>query len=417
MKKLKILVLSFDKYPHIGGKSTHIYYLASGLKQIGHDAEVVSFSNIHKIIQLFFIRGPGYVLRKVPCWGKTLSLFYTTFAIELILKQYLNNNIDLCNYDIVSAQDIFASNLAFKIRVNNRYKYMIIATVHGDRTNEAISSRSINKGSYSEKLLYRLETEGYIHADHIIAVDNRLKQHAVELLKCNDITRDISVMYNFLDTSVFRAPTQIEVNESRIVLLNRISKYANKTNDPFIILCPRRLTAKNGVIYAAQMMQLLVGNDKCSNIILVYAGDGEERGNIEKLIQEHKLEAHVILLGDVDYQFVLNLYWAANLVVIPSVPSNGVIEATSLSALEAMASCVPVIASSIGGLAELITNEETGILVPPGDAFALAQAVMLLKDNSSMVNNIIDKARRRVVTNHSHIAAAHRLYELYTHDN
>jgi glycosyltransferase involved in cell wall biosynthesis len=65
-------------------------------------------------------------------------------------------------------------------------------------------------------------------------------------------------------------------------------------------------------------------------------------------------------------------------VIVPSVPCEGVIEATSLAVIESFACGVPVIASNIGGLAELIQHGSTGLLFPAGDAHSLADNVLRL---------------------------------------
>lgn len=96
----------------------------------------------------------------------------------------------------------------------------------------------------------------------------------------------------------------------------------------------------------------------------------------------------------------------SDVVLIPSVASEAVIEATSISALEAMACGVPVIASNIGGLAELISNGLTGVLVPQANPLAIAQAITTVMNDSHLRSDIGRRARQHVVNNHSHLRAA-----------
>lgn len=77
----------------------------------------------------------------------------------------------------------------------------------------------------------------------------------------------------------------------------------------------------------------------------------------------------------------MELMRQADVIVVPSVPAHGVVEATSIAALEGMALGKPVVASAIGGLVELIQSGQTGLLVPPGDARALARAVLSLEQS------------------------------------
>jgi len=85
---------------------------------------------------------------------------------------------------------------------------------------------------------------------------------------------------------------------------------------------------------------------------------------------------------------VLRLAKAALAVLIPSVPASGVVEATSIAALEAMACCTVVIASRIGGLAEIIEDGRTGFLVPHSNPDALADVISRLYENADLRKDV-----------------------------
>jgi glycosyltransferase involved in cell wall biosynthesis len=97
-----------------------------------------------------------------------------------------------------------------------------------------------------------------------------------------------------------------------------------------------------------------------------------------------------------------------DLVVMPSLR-----ESFGIVALEAMAMKVPVIASRIGGLAEIVVNEKTGFLVPPGDADALAEAIRTLTENPEMRRNMGEAGRQRVAEVFSIESTIRRTEELY----
>ena len=97
---------------------------------------------------------------------------------------------------------------------------------------------------------------------------------------------------------------------------------------------------------------------------------------------------------------------------MPSVHSENVEEATSLSALEAMASGRPLIAGDVGGLAEMVVDGETGLLVP-ADAEALAAAILRLAADPELGARMAGAAREYVVENHSHLRAAAAYAEVY----
>jgi glycosyltransferase involved in cell wall biosynthesis len=106
----------------------------------------------------------------------------------------------------------------------------------------------------------------------------------------------------------------------------------------------------------------------------VIAGEGELRSALERQIKEHRLEKHVLLLGF--RPDVLSLHKAFDIFVMSSVT-----EGLGTSLLDAMACGKPVVATTAGGIPEVVRHHETGFLVPPRDPAAMARAiVMLLRD-------------------------------------
>jgi glycosyltransferase involved in cell wall biosynthesis len=101
-----------------------------------------------------------------------------------------------------------------------------------------------------------------------------------------------------------------------------------------------------------------------------------------------------------------SLFRSAEIAVFPSL-----MEATSVAALEAMSSGLPVVASAVGGLPEIV-DREVGALVPPGDPAALAQAITrLLADDARSEKGL--RARARVVAMWSNDRLVERHLEIY----
>jgi glycosyltransferase involved in cell wall biosynthesis len=106
----------------------------------------------------------------------------------------------------------------------------------------------------------------------------------------------------------------------------------------------------------------------------VIAGEGELRPALERQIKEHHLEKHILLAGF--RPDVLSLHKAFDVFVMSSVT-----EGLGTSLLDAMASAKPVVATTAGGIPEVVVDGETGYLVPPRDHQAMAEAIVrLLKD-------------------------------------
>jgi glycosyltransferase involved in cell wall biosynthesis len=132
---------------------------------------------------------------------------------------------------------------------------------------------------------------------------------------------------------------------------------------------------------------------------LVVAGDGPFRGSVEGA-------------GDLEYlgavEDVVSVYRSLTLVAIPS-RSEGL----SMTALEAMACGLPVVASRVGGLPEVVVEGETGILVPPGDADALAAAILSLVRDPKRAAALGEAGRRRVEARFTLDEMVDRVAEVY----
>jgi glycosyltransferase involved in cell wall biosynthesis len=102
--------------------------------------------------------------------------------------------------------------------------------------------------------------------------------------------------------------------------------------------------------------------------------------------------------GRVTRAQVAELLHATDLVAAPSVPTrDGRREGIPVALMEAMASGVPVVASRLSGIPELVDDERTGLLVPPGDAAALARAIGRLHADPVLRQRLAAAGRARVV--------------------
>jgi glycosyltransferase involved in cell wall biosynthesis len=109
----------------------------------------------------------------------------------------------------------------------------------------------------------------------------------------------------------------------------------------------------------------------------VIAGEGELRQALERQIKEHRLEKHVLLAGF--RPDVLSVHKAFDIFVMSSVT-----EGLGTSLLDAMACAKPVVATTAGGIPEVVADGETGLLVPPRDHHALAEALVRLLNDAAL---------------------------------
>ena len=121
---------------------------------------------------------------------------------------------------------------------------------------------------------------------------------------------------------------------------------------------------------------------------LVLVGDGPEYGRTRELVESLKLEPFVRYVGVVDE--VASLLAAADVLLLPSES-----ESFGLVALEAMASGVPVVASDVGGLPEVVAHGKTGFLAPVGDIDAMAGYCLQLLEDVTVMKRFARAARKR----------------------
>jgi glycosyltransferase involved in cell wall biosynthesis len=127
-----------------------------------------------------------------------------------------------------------------------------------------------------------------------------------------------------------------------------------------------------------------------AHVDVLIAGDGGEEERLRALVQQRGLEANVQFLGAVGAERLGALYRGALAVVVPSRW-----EGLPLVCLEAMASGRPVVASAVDGIPDAVLDQETGLLVPPDDAPALAGALERLLGDASMAERLGAAGRER----------------------
>ena len=137
---------------------------------------------------------------------------------------------------------------------------------------------------------------------------------------------------------------------------------------PPTILILGRLSLEKGFDTAVEAFSLLKKNG--SNAELLIAGEGANRLLLEQLVNNLELKDSVQFIGEIAAINTPSIINRATLVVIPSL-----FEAFGFVALEAMQMQRPVIASNVGGLQEIISDHETGLLVPPQDPLAFYKAM------------------------------------------
>lgn len=226
-------------------------------------------------------------------------------------------------------------------------------------------------------------------SDAIITVDNRIAHWLWENYGANNI----HVIQNGVDPDLFHSGYEVAIETgfhggSR---LEEVSQSPNlieisQTKSP-LILFAKGLSPKNGASVLVEAMPMVRQRFPGADLFMA--------------------------MGQVPHEQMPNLIRQADIVVIPSIPVAGVEEATSILALEAMATEKCVIASDIGGLREIIENDRTGILIPPGDPEILAEEIIAALQDNERREQLGRNARAFVLREHSWARVAEETIKVY----
>ncbi len=409
---MKILIPTSRDPGQIGGTSTHIVMLVSGLNETVHHARPLYLgAAIPGMLRNFSVVWPGGALNRVRTgWGMMYAAEMRGRLMAVVTARELARAAEAGEpWQVLNAQEVYS--IPYLREVADQFSVPLVVTLHGYPLYESMSEGYTAASRMGRHFLMRAELRALRLADAVVTVDTRLYRHALGLVP--ERSDSVYTLMNFIDTSVF-APPDDAAEEARV--RRDLRAGWGVPEDKIVLFCPRRLVKKNGVIYPSLALATMSPADR-DRFLLLHAGEGGEREEMERIISAEHLEKNIRLLGGQGPDAILDLYRLADIVLVPSVHSENVEEATSLSALEAMASGRPLIAGNVGGLAEMVSDGETGLLVPGDeggmDTEALAIAILRLAGDPAAGARMAETARRYVVQNHSHLRAAAAYAEIY----
>ncbi|MCP4695288.1 MAG: glycosyltransferase family 4 protein [Gammaproteobacteria bacterium] len=158
----------------------------------------------------------------------------------------------------------------------------------------------------------------------------------------------------------------------------------------FTILCIGRLVPVKGYPFLLEACKALKDKRRAFRCIII--GEGPERAAMQELIAEYGLDNNIELKGLVYQEQIQEYYDVADIFVLSSV-SEGI----PVVLMEAMSKEIPVVATRITGIPELVEDRNSGLLVSPGNATELGEAMSLLMENGELRKKIGKKGRETVL--------------------
>jgi glycosyltransferase involved in cell wall biosynthesis len=208
----------------------------------------------------------------------------------------------------------------------------------------------------------------------------------------------VTVVHSGVDCERFRPPTSQERADSRRAL--------NISDTDFVISAVGALEQRKGHRYLIEAIGVLAARPASSKVKCFIVGQGSIHKVLQGEIAVSRSLERIKLLGRVDDP--REILWASDVFAMPSLK-----EGLGVAALEAMASGLPVIASDVGGLREVVKDDSSGFVVPPANAGAIAAAIGRLAESAELRSQMGAAARARVVENYSIETMAARTLALY----
>ena len=350
---MKPLHVGIACFPTVGGSGVVASELAVHLARRGHQVHVFSSKVPFRLAR----SEPGVLVHVVapPRRPPLENDAYSHALAGAMAEVAVTSGLDVLHvhYALPHAPSALAARQI--VQAGGRRAPRLVTTLHGtDVTN------------VGEDPALRMVTRHAVLASDVVTTPSAwLREAALVRLDLPGGTR-IDVVPNFVDLEAFHPASKRPDLEALFP-----GERWNDAARPAVLLHASNFRRLKRVDDAVTALAEVV---RTRPAVLVLVGDGPERANVEALVASLGLAGRVAFLGE--RPDLGPLFSQADLFLLPSEQ-----ESFGLAALEALASGVPVVASRVGGLPEVIRDGTTGLLVPPHAPEAIAAAVLALLED------------------------------------
>jgi glycosyltransferase involved in cell wall biosynthesis len=344
-------ILFIANHLNVGGISSYLLTLASGLKQKGHRVYLASGGGElgDKFIQA------GITHFKAPLKTKneiSPKIFFSFWKLRKVAREF---NIDLIHSHSRTTQ-VLGDLLGWALAKPH------IFTCHG-----------FFKPKFSRRIFG-------CWGQKVIAISQPVKEHLIIDFKLEE--NKISVIHNGIDTKNFGDFSARDNLRAKLGI----------TQADFLVGIIARLSDVKGHTYLVQAMPLVIKNFPNAKLLII--GQGKAKDALIKETQDLGLEGSIVFIPEA--KNTKDWLAAMDIFVMPSLQ-----EGLGLALMEAMAQGVAVVGSAVGGIKTLIQDKLNGLLVTPADAPALAQAIITLLNDPRLRRNLGARAREFIIANFS----------------
>ena len=366
---MKILMLTWEYPPRVvGGISRVVHDLSKKMLKDGHEVTVVTYKDgdllgfeddkgvkVHRIDN-YMINPNNFI-----DWVMQMNFNMIAKVNEIIAQEG--------QFDVIHAHDWLVAYAAKTLK--NSYNIPIVTTIHATEAGR-------NSGIHDEQQRYINDTEWMLtyESAEVIVNSNYMK---------NDLQRLFGLPYEKIN---------VVPNGVNLTLFNGVERDYNfrrkyAMDNEKIILFMGRLVYEKGIQHLIDAMPKIL--EKYNDSKLVICGKGGMIEELKMQVEAMGISNKVYFAGYLHGKDVQRMYKAADVAVFPST-----YEPFGIVALEAMLSEIPVVASDIGGLNEIIDHRINGMKSYTGNANSIADSIVEVLYDSKLCTEMTRKAKNKV---------------------
>lgn len=363
---MRVLEVTSGYPPVPGGVENSVYELVTRLRALNHDVRVITAGVTSRGLEDRVWRLP-IALKVEKSWG---DIFFCPSILRAI---------DKTPFELVHAhtpRKLFAEAVSlYKLLSRRKFPYIVSIRL----LNASLPGFARGFATVYQKLV---EQNVFRNAKYVIVQTKANRQFIIE--KCGVEPDRIHIVPNAVDIRVFD-PDSIDAQEIR---------RKHGLEEGKIVLFVGRLTGQKGLtdlLHAIPSIERIV-----PSVRFLIAGSGPQEELLKREAAMMQTRSRVVFIGNVKHEKIHELYSVADVFVLPSLS-----ESFPNAMLEAMAMRNPVVTTRVGVAPEILENRETGLLIKPGDAVGLAEAITELLTDQNLSRKIGQKALELVRANYS----------------
>jgi glycogen(starch) synthase len=370
---LRILILSWEYPPLIeGGLARHVRKLSENLVQLGvevhvltrgdgsaPDEDVLNGVHVHRV--------------REPERPKDLGEFVTW--IERMNTDMLGAGVALADeydFDLVHGHDWLVATAGDHLA--RRFDVPLVMTIHA--TEYGRHQGWVDKHPQSH--IHGVEKWVVNRADAVICCSSYMREHIADIFAVEEDA--VEVIPNGID------PGDLQFVDNLDELRASFAQPDEK-----LVLLVGRLVYEKGFQFALEALPSMIEN--VGNLRFLIAGSGTHEAELKKQAEELGLMEHGTFVGWIGDDVLHSLYRIADLTIVPSI-----YEPFGLVALEAMASGCPCLVADVGGLREIVPNENVGLRFRSRDPESLAEMATKVLTDDTLRDRLVAEASEHVLT-------------------